>query len=62
MPNPWKTETNGPTDLSKVAKWEINDVNETRERWKREKEEEKNNKNKTKRDLVWKNKFVLKII
>lgn len=41
MPNPWKTKTNGPTDLSKVAKWEINDVNETRERWKTEKEEEK---------------------
>ncbi|WP_252319016.1 hypothetical protein [Spiroplasma endosymbiont of Lariophagus distinguendus] len=43
-----KTETNGSTDLSKVAKWEINDVNETRKDEKEKRRRKKNNKNKTK--------------
>ncbi|MBP1526029.1 MAG: hypothetical protein H9Q65_05270 [Spiroplasma ixodetis] len=36
MPNKWKENSDGSTDLKEVKKWEINDMKETKERWAKE--------------------------
>ncbi|WJG71414.1 hypothetical protein [Spiroplasma ixodetis] len=36
MPNKWKENPDGSTDLKEVKKWVINDIKETKEKWAKE--------------------------
>ncbi len=47
MPNKWKENPDGSTDLKAINKWQINDMKETRKRWAKEdaiKKQQKQNK------------------